>query len=505
MSDATQSLPMPKSGPESPVTRIVLFVFAGLAAWWLTGVLPGPSGRMAALAVVMAVFWVFELVPLPVTALFPIVAMPLLGLADLKLVTANYAQPTVFLFLGGFLLALALQRCGLHRRIALAVLRKVGAKPTRLILGFMIASALLSMWISNTATAMVMLPIALSVIAEVESLTGRTRDVVGLSTALMLGIAYAADMGGMATPVGTPPNLVFMTMLPEVAPDVEPVTFAQWLVLGLPLSITFLAMGSFLLGRVLFRFDVTDVFADVDVLDELSSSLGRLRRDELLTGLVFGATALLWVTGADLRWGETFTMPGWRSALGLEGFGDGAVAIGGAILLFVIPSADRDGEALMDWETARDVPWGLLLLYGGGFSLAMGFRGSGLSEQIAGAMTGLEGTSPPLLVLVVNTVLTFLTELTSNTATTSLVLPILADAAPALGVDPRLLMIPATLSASCAFMMPVASPTQAVVFGSGHVTIKDMVRCGFWFNVIGVLLVTIDFFVVGVPLFGIEL
>ncbi len=485
--------------------RVALVVVAFLGAFLLTGALDGNAGRMAGLAFVMALFWVFELVPLPVTALFPIVAMPLLGIAPLGDVTANFAKPTVFLFLGGFLLALGLQRCGLHRRVALRVLRTVGSRPTRLILGFMIASAVLSMWISNTATAMVMLPIALSVIAEIESTAGRTRDVVSLATALMLGIAYAADIGGMATPVGTPPNLVFMSVLQEVAPEVEPVTFAQWLVFGVPLAVIFLAIGSWMLGRMLFRFDGEDLFADSSVLDDLAKSLGRVRRDEWLTGGVFAITALLWVTGADLRWGESFTLPGWRSRLGLEDFGDGGVAIAGAIVLFLIPSSERRGDALMNWETARDVPWGLLLLFGGGFSLAMGFRSSGLSEEIASALVGLEGTSPTLLVLIVNVVLTALTELTSNTATTSLVLPILADAAPALGVSPLLLMIPATLSASCAFMMPVASPTQAVVFGSGHVTIRDMVRCGFWFNIVGVVLVTLVFFIIGVPLFGIVL
>ena len=463
------------------------------------------AAPMAAIAVLMAVWWVLEVVPIPVTALLPLVLMPLFGVAELGDVSAKYGKGTIFLFLGGFILALGLQRSALHRRIALGIISRIGSRPNRLLLGFMLATALLSMWISNTASVMVMMPIGLSVLEESRQ-RGVPGQVVGfMGTAIMLGIAYAADIGGMATPVGTPPNLVLLEMQTELFPDAPIIGFGQWALMGIPLATLFLGSGWLLLSRVIFRLPREPLFAQSGAIEKAVSELGPIRRDEVLCGLVFGVTALLWMTGSDIQLGETYYIPGWRGFLGLEAVGDPVVAVGAAIVLFLIPSKDRPGEALMDWETAKTLPWGILLLFGGGFGLAMGFETSGLSVVIGDGVAGLRGVNPVLVVIIVCAALTFLTELTSNTATTTLVLPILANASVALGIDPRALMIPATLSASCAFMMPVASPTQAIVFGSGYVPIKQMVRAGIWFNILGIVIVTLVFLVLGGPVFGVDL
>ena len=461
------------------------------------------AGLMAAVATLMAVWWVFEVVPIPVTALLPLVLLPALGVAELGTVSASYGKSTIFLFLGGFILALGLQRSNLHRRIALAIMGAVGTKPSRLVLGFMVASASLSMWISNTASVMLMMPIGLSVLEEISERGVPKARVATLGTAIMLGIAYAADMGGMATLVGTPPNMVLLEMQGDLFDGAPTIGFGQWFLMGLPLAVVFLFFGWLLLSFVLFRMGSEPIAGSGQALVEARRALGRMTRDERLAGLVFGLTAVLWMTGADINLSPQLYIPGWRGALGLEQVGDPSVAIAGAIVLFMLPSAVRPGEMLMDWETARKVPWGILLLFGGGFALAAGFKTSGLSVTIGQALTQFEGAPPVVLALIVCLAITFLTELTSNTATTNLVLPILASAAASLGVDPRVLLIPATLSASCAFMMPVASPTQAIVFGSGYVSIKQMVRAGIWFNLLGVLLVMLVFFLIGTSVFDV--
>ncbi len=514
--------PQPATAPQPLWARRSVLGLAGVllaAAVWL--LLPTVPGRplvpaMAGVAVWMATWWVFEVVPIPVTAMLPLVLLPLAGIAPLKAVSVSYGKPILFLFLGGFMLALGLERSGLHRRIALAIVRAIGSQASRLLLGFMLASGLLSMWISNTASVMVMLPIGLSVIHEARS---RGKDLGGFETALMLGIAYSANIGGMATPVGTPPNLVFLEVFRKAFPAAPEVGFAQWMTLGLPVALLFLGVAWLLLSRVVFRLPSGDLLGTeageawqagegarggADQPTALQS-LGPVRRDEWLAGTIFAVAALLWVTGSDLRLGAV-TLPGWRGALGLKSLGDGSVAVACAMLLFIVPSRDRPGETLLDWDTAQQrTPWALLLLFGGGFALAGGFKSSGLSLAIGESVRGLAGVAPVVLIAAVCVALTFLTELTSNTATTTLVLPILAHAAPALGIDPRALMIPATLSASCAFMMPVSSPTQAIVFGSGHVRIRDMVRAGVWLNVAGVVLVVVVFWLLAGPAMGIDL
>lgn len=456
---------------------------------------------VAAMVGFMAVWWVFEVVPIPVTSMFPLVLMPLFGIADVATIGANYGRPIIFLFLGGFLLALGLRQSGVHKRIALHIIRLIGSRPSSLVLGFMIASGGLSMWISNTASVMVLLPIALSVLEATAEQSDSPPATLGVC--LMLGIAYAADIGGMSTIIGTPPNLVFIEMYSQIFPAAPEIGFLQWMAMGIPLTLVFMIAGWLLLTRVIFRMPAVALFEGKSVIDREIEKLGAVRRDEVVAATVFAVTAILWMTGSDLNLGEGLHVSGWRSLLGLELVNDAAVAVAAASILFLVPSGDRPGQRLLRWRMTAALPWGILLLFGGGFAIATGFEVSGLSTIVGSQFAQLEGFSPLLVVIIVCTLLTFLTELTSNTAMTNLVLPILAKASVALGFDPRILMIPATLSASCAFMMPIASPTQAIVFGSGYIKIRQMIRAGIWFNVLGIILLTLAFVLLGEAVYGV--
>lgn len=458
---------------------------------------------MAAIVVVMAVFWIFEVVPIPITSLLPLILFPLFGILDTKSTALFYGKDIIFLFLGGLMLAQGIQESNLHKRIALHIVNKIGSKPTHLVLGFMIATAFLSMWISNTASVMLMMPIGISIIEEIKSNDISKKIISKFAVALMLGIAYSADIGGMATFVGTPPNMVFSEMYHTLFPNLPAISFTQWMMIGLPISITFIFTGWLLMTKVIFRMPKQKLLKSKNSIQSLIQQLGKLRRDELLSGLVFLFAALLWITGSDINISESLKFHGWRSLLNLKEVNDASIAIGAALLLFIIPSKDKPKETLLTWKKAKTLPWGILLLFGGGFALAGGFTSSGLSNLIGNLFENISIDSPIIIVAIVCLVLTFLTEITSNTATTNLLLPILAKASVVLGIDPRFLMIPATLSASCAFMMPVASPTQAIIFGSGYVKIKQMIRAGILFNFLGIIIVTSVFFLLSKYVFGI--
>jgi len=497
----TEKTPLPPRA-EGRHRALKLALGPSLAA---AAILLGPGdpkvARMAAVALWMAAWWVTEALPIPVTALLPLVLMPLLGLGSVDKVAPEYARPTIFLFLGGFLLALGLEATGIHRRMALLLVHKVGSRPRGLLLGFMLSSGLLSMWINNTATAMVHLPIALSVLAAVRAKGADEAQMKRLGVAVLLAISYAASIGGMATLVGSPPNLIYRDQLARLFPQSPPPSFAQWMVIGVPLSAAFLGIGWLLLSRVVVRLGDEPLLGSRDAVGAMRRELGPVRRDEIKVAVIFGLTALLWITRVGIG-----GVPGWADwhLLRDKGIGDSAVAIGAAILLFVLPSHDRPGERLLEWRETAHLPWGMLFLFGGGFALAAGFQTSGLSHWLGDQLGALHGIPPLLLMVVVCAGLTFLTELTSNTATTQMVLPVLAAAAGAAGTDPRALMIPATLSASCAFMLPVGSPPQTIVFGSGLVPMRDMVRAGIWFNFLGILLVVLLFTLLAGPAMGID-
>lgn len=455
---------------------------------------------MAGIVAWMALWWISEAVPLALTSLLPLVLFPLLGIDTTSGTASNYGKEIIFLFLGGFLLALGLERAHLHRRIALSIVGRIGGSGPRLIAGMMVASALLSMWMNSTSCVLVMLPIALSLLDGDGDPVLRKK----LTVPLLLGVAYGATIGGMATPVGTPPNLVLMEIWRERWPDRPSIGFGQWMSFGIPLAVVYLTLAWFLLTKVVFKVPATHLTPPAEVQERLRA-LGRFSRAEGVAAIVFGITALLWVTGDDLVLSETFTIEGWRTRTGLKAFTDGAVAMMGALVLFVVPVPQRVSEegiddeerppfALLTWKFAEShVPWGILLLFGGGFAIASGIEKSGLAVQLVAGMEHLRHLPPWLLIGAVGAVVCVLSELGSNTAVASLSLPILAQSAEAWGVDPASLLIPATLAATLGFALPVASPMQAIVFGSGRIPVQQMVRAGIWMDLLGLVLLVLLF------------
>lgn len=423
-----------------------------------------PACWTAFVTVWCAVWWVTEPVPVPVTSLLPFVLLPLTGVLDHKSVATAYGHHLILLLLGGFILSSAMERSGAHRRLAVWMVRLTGgSNPRRVVLGFMLATGLLSMWISNTATTLMMLPVALAVL-DTERALGRT----ALQVPLLLGIAWGASIGGLGTPVGTPPNVIFLGVYKEVVG--ESLTFLEWMKIGVPASLMLLPLAWYLLARKLPRTGAVEL-----------PPVGPWTPPERRVLSVFGLTALLWVTRAEPG-------GGWTALLGAEGVGDSTVALAAVVALFLIPSGQQDGDALLDWKTAERIPWGLLLLFGGGIAIARAFSASGLGEVLGSWLAddlGLATWPTVLALLLLCLLVTFLTEVTSNTATTTLLMPLLAAAGLAAGIDPALWMVPAALSASCAFMLPVATAPNAIVYGSGGVTTAQMARAGLVLNLAG--------------------
>ena len=460
--------------------------------------------RMAAVAALMAIWWITEAIPLFATALLPLILYPLLGIERGGATAPIYFNSTIVLFLGGFMIALTMEKWNLHRRIALKIIRMIGGGPSRIVLGFMVAAAFLSMWVSNTATAIMMVPIGLAIILEMEKDYGE-EDTHSFSVCVMLGIAYACSIGGIATLVGTPPNLSLARIFEITFPDAPPLVFGQWLVMALPISVVMLVIAWLLITKVFFRVP-EHITVDQAVVEEQVKALGPVAYEEKAVLVVFGLTAFLWVFRLPLQLGS-ITIPGWSQLLPYPGLiDDGTVAIAMASLLFLIPTRTPDASAptLAGRDIIPRLPWNIVLLFGGGFALAYGFQVTGLSILIGNGFAGLAGVPPFVLILTVCLSIMFLTELTSNTATTEMILPILASVAVATNVHPLLLMIPATLSASCAFMMPVATPPNAIVFGSDRVRIPEMAKIGLFLNLVGALVITITFMVLGTAIFGIE-
>lgn len=500
---------------ESYSKRQIIGLVIALPLFIILLLIPAPSGltvegwRVFAIAALMAILWMTESIPIPVTALLPLILFPFLGVIGFGDVAVSYANSNVFLFMGGFFIAIAMQKWGLHRRIALYLIWVIGSSPRRIILGFMVATAFLSMWISNTATTMMLYPIGLAVILhlmegrEGDGL-GRDKSILNFRTSLMLGIAYAASIGGIATLVGTPPNIVFVSAFSKLYPEAPEISFFTWFMAGSLLLLLFLPLCWIVLTRIVFRISSESSPGGRQMIREELNKLGPMLMQEKLVAVVFSATALAWITRKDVTIGAV-TLKGWSSMLGASDFlHDGTVAMLAAIILFCIPVNLKKGQFLLDWESAVKIPWGILILFGGGIALAGGFKSSGLAEWF-GAQLSLLGSVPiPIMILSTCTTMTFMTELTSNVATTSLFMPILASTATGIGAHPLLLMIPATISASCAFMLPVATPPNAIIFASGYVSISQMARTGILLNLIGVILVTLLTYFVVVPLFEIS-
>lgn len=425
----------------------------------------------------MALWWVTESVPIAITALLPIILFPMTGAVDLQTTTASYGHKYIFLYMGGFMLAIAIEKWNLHKRIALNIIKIIGTNISKIILGFMVATAFLSMWISNTATAVMMLPIAMSIVAQLQDNpnTEKNENLI-FGKALMLSIAYSASIGGMATLIGTPPNLVFAGYVEETY-GIE-ITFLQWFKFGVPIAIPLLVIAWLYLTKFAFKFKQKEFPGGKEEINRLLVLIGPMKREEKLVSSIFVLTAFCWIT---------------RSFILQEFFpfiDDTIIAMTAGILLFVVPASDFK-KRLITWEDAVKLPWGIILLFGGGMALAAGFQITGLASWLGAQMSVFQGLSLLLLVFVIITLVNFFTEFTSNLATTAMLLPILAPIAISLNINPYMLMVACTIAASCAFMMPVATPPNAVVFGSGYLRIPDMIKSGIWMNIISILFLTL--------------
>ena len=435
------------------------------------------ANAVLASAVWIAVWWITEALPIAVTALLPIVLFPLSGGLSLKETTASYGHKYIFLFIGGFILAIAIEKWSLHKRIALNIIKLVGTNVVHIILGFMIATAFLSMWISNTATAVMILPVGMAIVAQLRDnpKTNENENLI-FGKALMLAIAYSASIGGMATLIGTPPNLVLAGVVQE-SYGIE-ITFSQWFSFGFPISILFLFLSWVYLTRVAFNFKQKEFPGGRDEINRQLKGLGELSFEEKLVAFVFLLTAVAWIS-------RSFLLSQFIPAID-----DTIIAISSAILLFLLPTKDNK-RRLLNWSDTVKLPWGILILFGGGMALALGFESSGLAIWLGEQMTALNSVPLLLLLLILIAAVNFLTEITSNLATTAMLLPVLVSLASAVGVHPYFLLVGATVAASCAFMLPVATPPNAVVFGSGYLKIEDMVKKGFWMNLISIGLLTL--------------
>ena len=502
--------------------------------------------RMAAIILLMAIWWITEAIPLSATALLPVILFPLMGIMrgrelpagnridldaatfaegftakDFDIIFPNVANQymdwIILLFMGGFILAVAVEKWNLHKRIALNILRIIGGQPHRLVLGFMIATGFLSMWLSNTATALMMMPMGMSLVLLYEELNEKAVNEGGVidpraenfSLTLLLGIAYGASIGGFATLIGTPPNGILITQMSQLFPEAPDITFATWMLFALPMSFVYMLIAWALLTRLVFPLPATTPFSGKEFIRDEIRKLGPMSLEEKRVTAVFVSFALLLMTRKERLFGPEVDLYGWSYFLdnilislnsSPVGFmiDDGSVSIAVALTLFMIPAGKKIGGRLMDWEDAKRVPWGILLLFGGGLAIAKGFGTSGLSDYIAVQLAALLGDAEQLII-VMSTVafITGLTEVASNTATITLAVPIMASLSQAIGAHPLLLLIPTTLAASCAFMLPVSTPANAIVYGTGRIPIMKMVVAGVWLDILSVFLLTFFVYTLG--------
>jgi sodium-dependent dicarboxylate transporter 2/3/5 len=446
--------------------------------------------RTAGVAALMAVFWMTEALPIPVTALLPLVLFPALQLSDVRESAAPFANPIIFLFLGGFIIALAMQRWGLHRRVAIKLISAMGTQPSRIIAGFLIASAAISMWVSNTATTLMMLPIAISVVQLIPPAARSQPAMKAFGTALLLSVAYGATTGGMATLIGTPPNALLAAYVDSVYHF--KIGFGQWMLIGVPVTLVTLPVVYWVLTRVSFKIRGENVVGMAELLAMEKARLGRFGGGEAAVAFVFLLTASGWIF-----------QPLVARAVPLAT--DTTIAITGALLLFLIPVNVRRGEFVMTWEATKGLPWEVLLLFGGGLSLAGNIEKHGLSKFLGGLMSGFDGFPVIAAVAMVCFGILLLTELTSNTATAATFLPIVAAVAISLGESPLLFLIPAALAANCSYMLPVGTPPNAIVFGSGLITLPQMARAGILLNILLVPLIIGLLWLLGPWVFGYEM
>jgi sodium-dependent dicarboxylate transporter 2/3/5 len=484
---------------------------AALAVWFALGGTEGlsPDARwVAAIATLMAVWWMTEAIPLAATSLLPILLLPMLTERTVGQATAPYASSIVFLFLGGFLIAIAMEKWNLHRRVALLTLRRVGVEPTRIVLGLMLTTGFLSMWVSNTATTLMMLPIGLSVLALVSERGGpgaatetarhlpghveplREENLRRFGVCIVLAVGWSATMGGLGTLLGSPPNAIVAGYAADELG--RRIGFFEWMMIGAPLAFTFILIGWVLMTRLLYPFDLAEIPGGREMIEDEIRKLGALTQGEKMVMLVFGSAAFLWIVPGLLD------SAGLGGALGpLGDLDDTVIAIAAGIAMFLLPARGRT-EMVLNWKDAEDgLPWGVLLLFGGGLSLAAAVAATGLDKWFGQQVTGLGVLPVVLLVASITAIVLFLTEITSNTATAATFIPVLGGVAVGIGADPMTLLIPAAFAATCAFMLPVGTPPNAIVFATGAVTIAQMARGGLVLNLVGIVLITVFCYVLG--------
>lgn len=489
----------PGPGPGYTPARVTGLVLGPLL-FVLTLVFFEPEGLSSAGRAVLATtlwvatWWITEAIPIPVTSLLPVALLPLTGALEGDAVVAAYGNDIIFLFLGGFSLAIAMEKWNLHQRIALAIVAAIGTSPRRIVLGFMVATGFLSMWVSNTAATMMMIPVGLAVVYQASrSLRGGefADDLPRFEKSVIFGIGYAATIGGLGTLIGTPPLAVLSATVGELFG--ESISFGGWMVFGVPLAALLLALAWFYLTGVKLRVRFRQLPGGREIIREERRSLGRMSAEEKVVLCVFLGTAFMWVTRSFL----------WEGLL--PGISDGVIAIVATVVLFTLPTRGARERRILQWEDSKKIPWGILLLFGGGLAIAAGFVDTGLSAWIGEQLRVLDGVDVILTIVIATALVLFLTEITSNAATATMILPVMAALAVSLNIHPYALMVPCAMAANCAFMLPVGTPPNAIMFGTGRVTIMEMVRSGFWLNVIALVLVIAGTLFLLPPLWGIDL
>lgn len=457
------------------------------------------EGRMVlATTLWVAVWWITEAIPIPVTSLLPIILLPITGALEGSAVTAAYGNPIIFLFLGGFMIALAMEKWDLHKRIALTIISILGTSINSIVFGFMAATGFLSMWVSNTAAVMMMLPIGTAIVYQVSQELAKqggdnSDDIDKFSKALIFGVGYGGTIGGLGTLIGTPPNIILAAVVNELFG--YEISFASWLMFAFPVVVVLLFAGWAMLTYLIYPVKFSKLPGGRELIQKEKAALGKISFEEKAVLGVFLFAAFFWITRSFLWQGQIINIPG---------ISDTMIAVAAAVLLFLIPSPNKGG-CLLDWEIARDVPWGILLLFGGGLAIAAGFGSSGLANWIGAQMGVLEGVNFVMVILLATGMVLFLTEITSNTATATMILPVLASLALALGVHPFALMVPAAMAANCAFMLPVGTPPNAIIFATGKIKIIEMVRNGFGLNILAMFLIAGAVYFLLPMLWGVDL
>ncbi len=491
----------PEEGPEHSYGRMQLIgLILGPLLFILTLLFLDAEGLDSAGVYVVGVtlwiaaWWITEAIPIPATSLLPLVLLPLGGVMNSDTVTSAYGDDIIFLFLGGFLLALAMERWNLHTRVALTIIKAIGTTTSTILLGFMIATGLLSMFVSNTAAVMIMIPIGMAIVNEANSLSepGLENDLRQFEKSLVLGIGYAGTIGGLGTLIGTPPLIIMTGQMNEFF-NIE-MSFAQWMLFGVPIVVIFMCIAWVYMNRVQFKHSMKTLPGGREIITSELDKLGKITREEVLVLIIFGFAAFMWITRGFI----------WENIELTSMLTDGAIAMLAALLLFLIPTK-RKSRRLLDWSVSKELPWGVLLLFGGGLAIAAAIVEAGVDQWLGDLLTNVQGVHIIIIITIVSLGILFLTEITSNTATATMILPVLAGLTIALDVHPLTLMAPAAMAANCAFMLPVGTPPNAIVFGTNKISIQDMAKAGFALNIIGVLLVVAFVYFLMPLIFGIDL